>query len=70
MQIYQHPIHFLNKLLLPELCDLFLVNDDGCPQMANPPLLAQYPLELLSIEGCLIYDIEMIQILRSCSSLV
>jgi hypothetical protein len=69
MRIHQDPIYFLNKLLLPELRELFLV-DYSCAWMATPPLLAQYPLELLSIEGCLVYDIRMIQILRSCPSLV
>jgi len=73
MQIYQNPIRFLNKLLLPELRELFLDGDDSFPRIATPqlpPLLAQYPLELLSFKGCHIYDIETIQILRSCSSLV
>jgi hypothetical protein len=73
MQIYQNPIRFLNKLLLPELHELFLDGDDSFPWIATPqlpPLLAQYPLELLSFKGCHIDDIEMIQILRSCSSLV
>jgi hypothetical protein len=73
MQIYQNPIRFLNKLLLPELRELFLDGDDSFPWIATPqlpPLLAQYPLELLSFKGCHIGDIEMIQILRSCSSLV
>ena len=73
MQIYQNPIRFLNKLLLPELRELFLDGDDSFPWIATPqlpPLLAKYPLELLSFKGCHIDDIEMIQILRSCSSLV
>jgi hypothetical protein len=70
MRIQQDPIYFLNKLLLPELRELFLEDDDGCARMVTPPLLGQYPLELLSIDGCLVYDDRMIQILRSCSSLV
>jgi hypothetical protein len=70
MQIYQHPICFLNKLLLPELRELFLVDDPYCGRMGNPPLLAQYPLELLSFDGCSVYDNEMIQILICCPSLV
>ena len=70
MRIHRDPTHFLNKLLLPELRELFLVDDDNCGGMNTPPKLAQYPLELLSVDGYLIYDIGMIQILRNCSSLV
>jgi hypothetical protein len=73
MQIYQNPIRFLNKLLLPELRELFLDDDDSFPWIATlqlPPLLAKYPLKLLSFKGCHIDDLEMIQILRSCSLLV
>jgi hypothetical protein len=57
MRIHRDPTRFLNKLLLPELRELFLVDDDNCAGMNIPPMLAQYPLELLSIDGYLIYDI-------------
>ncbi|KIM75575.1 hypothetical protein PILCRDRAFT_670104 [Piloderma croceum F 1598] len=55
MQIYQNPIPFLNKLLLPELRELFLDGNDSFPWIATPqlpPLLDQYPLELLSFQCC------------------
>jgi hypothetical protein len=73
MRIHQNPIHILNKLLLPELRELFLDDNDPFSWIATPqlpPILARYPLELLSFKGRHIGDTEMIEILRGCSSLV
>jgi len=68
MVIYGDPTHLLNKLLLPELRELVFDSTYSCPSWIQ--LLPQYPLELLSITGYGIDDGDVIEILRSCPSLV
>ena len=69
-----NPLYCLDKLLLPELREMFMIPTfgpwAGTPQLKS--LLSQTSLEILSFssDNCTPWDDDLIQILQACSSLV